>query len=48
MMLTQINSYSTCLGRVRDLQDSSRFGVESSFDLKDGLLDSLKDYINSK
>lgn len=41
-------SYSTCLGRVRDLKTSSRFGVQDKFDLQDGLLDTFKDSINSK
>lgn len=43
-----IYSYSTCLGRVRDLSEPSNFGVRSSFDLQDGILDALKDHINSK
>ncbi|CEG83153.1 Putative DNA polymerase [Rhizopus microsporus] len=38
--------YSTCLGRIRKPGESSRFGILDSFDLPDGLLNSLKDYIN--
>lgn len=49
-MLTELlclsASYSTCLGRIRKPDESSRFGVLPSFEPDDGLLDALKDYIN--
>ncbi|KAI8975441.1 hypothetical protein BDF20DRAFT_914372 [Mycotypha africana] len=38
--------YSTCLGRIRISEQDSRFGVLPCFELPDGLLDTLKEYIN--
>ncbi|KAG1048906.1 hypothetical protein G6F43_008737 [Rhizopus delemar] len=46
IMIAYNYCYSTCLGRVKKPEESSRFGVLESFDLPDGLLESLKDYIN--
>ncbi|KAG2233310.1 hypothetical protein INT48_007746 [Thamnidium elegans] len=46
VMIAYNYCYSTCLGRVRDLSEDPSFGVKSSFELQDGLLDTLKDYIN--
>ncbi|GAA5804066.1 hypothetical protein HPULCUR_009552 [Helicostylum pulchrum] len=46
VMIAYNYCYSTCLGRVRDLSEDPSFGVKSSFELQDGVLDTLKDYIN--
>ncbi|OAD06266.1 hypothetical protein MUCCIDRAFT_9808, partial [Mucor lusitanicus CBS 277.49] len=46
IMIAYNYCYSTCLGRIRKPDESSRFGVLPSFEPDDGLLDALKDYIN--
>ncbi|KAI9260852.1 hypothetical protein EDC94DRAFT_519975 [Helicostylum pulchrum] len=46
VMIAYNYCYSTCLGRVRDVSEDPSFGVKSSFELQDGVLDTLKDYIN--
>ncbi|KAI8639136.1 hypothetical protein BD408DRAFT_392872, partial [Parasitella parasitica] len=46
IMIAYNYCYSTCLGRIRKPDETSRFGVLPSFEPDDGLLDTLKDYIN--
>ncbi|CEP18773.1 hypothetical protein [Parasitella parasitica] len=46
IMIAYNYCYSTCLGRIRKSDETSRFGVLPSFEPDDGLLDILKDYIN--
>ncbi|RCH87381.1 DNA polymerase zeta, partial [Rhizopus stolonifer] len=46
IMIAYNYCYSTCLGRIRQPQSDSRFGVLESFELEEGLLDALKEHIN--
>ncbi|KAI8378836.1 putative DNA polymerase zeta catalytic subunit [Choanephora cucurbitarum] len=46
IMIAYNYCYSTCLGRIRSPGEDSRFGVLDEFELQDGLLDKLKDFVN--
>ncbi|KAI8374784.1 hypothetical protein BD560DRAFT_393226 [Blakeslea trispora] len=46
IMIAYNYCYSTCLGRIRNPGEESRFGVLDEFELQDGMLEKLKDFVN--